>query len=43
MKNGEYEHGSDEHINKYMLPLLLILTVIMTYFTKGPQHNQVGE
>lgn len=39
MKNGSYEHGSDEHMNKYLLPLLLILTVAMAYFSKGPKHS----
>lgn len=42
MINGEYSHGSDEHVNKFVLPILLILTGIMGYFSKGPKHNDVG-
>jgi hypothetical protein len=39
MKNGDYEHGYDEHLNKYILPSLLILTGIMLYYSKGSKHG----
>lgn len=42
MQNGEYGHGSDERMNKFMLPLLLILTAVMAYFSKGPKHEEIA-
>ena len=33
MKNGDLEHGSDEQSYSYLLPMLLLLTAILTYMS----------
>jgi hypothetical protein len=39
MNNGTYHHGADEHLNKYLLPLLLLLTAAMLYFSNRPSFG----
>lgn len=42
MINGDYHYGSDEHLLRFMFPMLLALTAVMIYFSRG-SHVGIGE